>query len=112
MKILSLPDTLQTLSWHSEQDVVRLVEDVRTLASELLLTRMEAKSREAMGDSRNVDLPRLLWRAVHDPESNLEETEAHEFLRLAETCDGWWMFGADDGLELIPLSDWVARVRS
>jgi hypothetical protein len=112
VNLLTDPATLRSLSWHEEGAVVTLAEDVQTLASELLLVRMEAMGRIAMGKARHVDLPRFLWRAAHDPESNLDEREAQELVQLAELCDGWWVFGPDEGLELMPLSEWLDRVRS
>lgn len=105
MNIFSSPRELALLDAHEEEGVRRIAQDVRTLASEVLLARMEHQSRDRLGEHRHRDLPRFLWRAMRES-TRIEEADAHELDLLSRLCDGWWVFDGNGGAFLVTLAEW------
>lgn len=99
------PNELRTLELDDDPLPRHAREDIRTLAQELLLLKMQGFGRDVLNDPADSDLSYFLWRTLEDPQRITEE-QAEELIRLSETCEGWWLIGSDRFPEFMGLEVW------
>lgn len=101
------PEGLRALASSDDASARHAVEDIRELSRQLLLHKMRAYGRALFNDDTSDDLPYILWRAIEDGPQTLTEEDVSDLQRLAETCDGWWLFGGvREFPEFVELKGW------
>lgn len=101
------PEGLTELAASDDAGARHAAEDIRELSRRLLLHEMRAHGRALFNDDTADDIPYILWRAVEEGPKTLSEDAVTELLRLAEACDGWWLFGGiREYPEFVELAGW------
>lgn len=103
------PHLIRQLGAHDDAAVRRIVEDLRHLASELLLARLHTYAERYADAPEGTPIGELLWLGLREGQSRLEEPEAQELETLTYLADGWWSTNDLGEVELIDLQTWMRR---
>lgn len=100
-------DELLKLEASDDEDVRKLVDLVRNLASERLLDYVRSLGVKYLQSPDAPGLDYALWYAVvHGPERITEE-EVGELQQLSEMAGGWWRLDGVPEPEFLSFEDWA-----
>lgn len=100
-------DELRELEASDDENVRKLVDLVRNLASERLLDYVRSLGVKYLQSPDAPGLDFALWYAVvHGPE-RISEEEVGELQQLAEMAGGWWRLDGVPEPEFLSFEDWA-----
>lgn len=101
-------DELVALDRHDDPLVRHAAEDIRQMAQELLLARIEDHGRKVLGSPTDSELSYRLWPALQNPK-RISETDAAELQRLVDIAGGWWLITDGDMPRFVELAEWESH---
>jgi hypothetical protein len=101
-------DELLKLEAHDDEIVRKLVDLVRSLASERLLDYMRYLGVKYLQTENAPGLDYALWYAIINGPERLTEEEVGELHQLSEMAGGWWRLDGVPEPEFLSFEDWEA----
>lgn len=104
------PAELSSLDGHDDPLVRHAAEDIRQMAQELLLARIEDQGRKVLGSPTDSELSYRLWPALKNPK-RISDTDAADLQRLVDVAGGWWLITEGEMPRFVELPAWEEHYR-
>ena len=100
-------EELEVLASDDSAEVRRLVDILRDVASELLLSKMRELGRTYLQDPDAPGLDLALWRAIQEGPERMDAAEVGDLEQVSQMAGGWWRMTGVPEPEFLSFEDWA-----
>jgi hypothetical protein len=97
---------LEALASDDNDNVRKLVDLLRDIASERLLDRMRELGQKYLGTVDAAGLDQALWFAVENGPERIDSEEVGDLEQLSQMAGGWWRLDGVPEPEFLSFEEW------